>query len=795
MKLADYLFMRHRKGTRVPFLRNSQLLCIIALLGFALIYWWARVQHTDAANAIPAGSNMDMYVYHLPMHEYGFSELRDGAMPLWNPYTNCGMPFLATYQLASFYPLNFLHWFFSSPLAFSLTYLLHSFLAGLFMYLWMRKLESVPVAAVFAGTAYMLCSFVCYPLTWPHIIRSHIWIPLIFLLVHRTFLRARWTDTVLLGIAVSCQFLTGYADGFVYTMYGALAYLIYLSLVRPAIRERGVRLFGRSLMFSLAGLVLIPALLTAIQWIPTAQLSALSTRPPEGLTKQAILFGGSLYPSTFFKALMNPDSFGWSQYTLYPGIVTLVMAVFAFFCWKRWRELVFFSLLAVVPALVAFGSHTAFFEFYFFLPAGNWFRLPTRLLILTAFSVATLAGLGCNHLVRDVLTKPVALSKKVGRYVIFLGICAVFIFLLPKSASLYVLVLLVGCLLAASGRSANIVGALAVVLVGLDLILYIKDPVTYPWITRDVFPELHEEKEFLREKVGLDRVHLFHRKHDWKNYLVNANFELVERIRGTSGYETLSLQRYAEFCAFLETGAEPSQDLPFTGALRWTSDSLHPQMLNLLGARYIVDDPGRELYPEQAPPNEMPKKFKLRKVFSGELTIYENPNAAPRAFYASNVEVIHERRTVLERLADRSFDYRKTIILEEEPRPLPAPTEPPAKASAPEVVVKPQNEREIHVLVDVPTPGFIFLNDIYVPGWQAWVDGNPSPIYRADYLFMAIPVNAGKHSIEVIYRPWGFSAGKWILLLSAVPISLSLAFDFARRRAAKLAPWENEGKA
>jgi hypothetical protein len=156
------------------------------------------------------------------------------------------------------------------------------------------------------------------------------------------------------------------------------------------------------------------------------------------------------------------------------------------------------------------------------------------------------------------------------------------------------------------------------------------------------------------------------------------------------------------------------------------------------------------------------------------------------------VEVIKEKRAVLKRLGDPSLDYRKTIILEEEPEPSAGRTGAPVsnRASA-DVVVKPRGEGRIDIVADVPAPGFIFLNDILVPGWRAKVDGVDAKIYRADYLFMAIPVDAGKHMIEVRYRPSGVRMGMWITLLSVALLLLSLAFDMARRRTAEMAPWEN----
>ncbi|MBI4832899.1 MAG: YfhO family protein, partial [Candidatus Lindowbacteria bacterium] len=566
---------------------------------------------------------------------------------------------------------------------------------------------------------------------------------------------------------------------------------MFLTILKLIRREDEPHFFGRSFGFAVLGLTAIPALVTAAHWLPMLGLWSLSARPPTGLSREAILIGGSLYPSTFLAALVNPDSFKWAQYTLYPGLVTLVMAVFAFANWKRWRELVFFSLLAVLATLVAFGTHTPLFELYLYLPMGTWFRLPNRWLILTAFSVATLAGIGCGHLADDVLSKPKPLKSAPARYAVFVAICIAFLIVIPKSGAIFVFFLLVGCLLGASGRAGAIVGFLAALLVGLDLMLYISDPVTYPWITRRVFHDLKQEGAFLQKKVGLDRAHVFHRNRDWKNFLAPANYGLTERIRETGGYEPLSLQRYSEFCAYMDTGAEPSYEKPFTGSPHWTIESVNPQMLNLLGARYIVDDPGRDLYLESQPLQRIPKGFNLRRVFSGKLTIYENPAALPRAFYIRNVEVASAKHVALKRLADPSFDYRKAAVFEEEPEPI-ATSEAPAKSFPPELIVKSRSESETDIIVDVPGAGFVILNYMYAPGWQAKVDGNRSKIYRANYLFMAIPVGAGKHAIELAYRPLGFRVGRWISLLAVVLFSLSLAFDYARRRAKQMAPWESE---
>jgi hypothetical protein len=791
MNTIQNLFAVKKKVNRTSPHRTPTLLSLLAILALALIFWWIHVQHTEAKSDTIAGSNADMYVYHLPVRDFGFSRLNEGKVPLYNPYTNCGMPFLATYQAALFYPLNFPHLFLAAEPAMSLIYLIHIFLAGVFMFLWMRELRVREVAALFAGTAFMLCAFVTCILTWPHIVLTHVWIPLIFLLTHRAFNRGRFQDMILLGAAVGSQFLAGYMQGFVYTLYGVFAYLFYLTVVKLEQYKPGLISVGRSFIVTLLGLSAVPALLTAIQWIPTLELSGLSTRSPGGLTQHAILFGGSLYPSTFLAALINPESFTWYQYTLYPGAAALLLAAFAFVQRERWRQTFFFAAMAVVASLIAFGAHTSLFRLYMNVPTGDWFRLPNRLLILTAFSIATLAGIGCHHLLHSVLAQPARVPQASIRLGIFIALSAFFILLLPKSAGIYVFLLLIGCLLVVRARSTALAGLLATALLALDLTLHIANPVTYPWITRRVFPELSEAKAFLQEKVGNDRIHIFHAKNDWKNFLFNSNYGMIERIRETSGYESLSLQRFAEFCAFMETGGDPSYDLPFTGSVRWNADSRYPNMLNLLGARYIVEDPGRDLYPEKSPANKMPASFNLRKVFSGDVNIYENPDALPHAFFASDVEVIPEKHAILPRLAGPAFDYKNVVIIEEQPGQLVVKEKDQKRA---EVTVKSETEDAINVIVDAPADGFVFLNEIFSPGWQVTVDGREAKLYKADYLFMGVLVEAGRHVIDMKYLPSSYRTGKWVSLISTMLFALLFAFDVARRRAKNMSPWEAEAK-
>jgi uncharacterized membrane protein YfhO len=65
---------------------------------------------------------------------------------------------------------------------------------------------------------------------------------------------------------------------------------------------------------------------------------------------------------------------------------------------------------------------------------------------------------------------------------------------------------------------------------------------------------------------------------------------------------------------------------------------------------------------------------------------------------------------------------------------------------------------EVVVEVDAPMGGYLVLNDPYQPWWFAEVDGGEAPLLRANVLFRAVAVPAGRHQIRFAFRPL---AGAW----------------------------------
>ncbi len=92
-----------------------------------------------------------------------------------------------------------------------------------------------------------------------------------------------------------------------------------------------------------------------------------------------------------------------------------------------------------------------------------------------------------------------------------------------------------------------------------------------------------------------------------------------------------------------------------------------------------------------------------------------------------------------------------------------------------------QYDREhVRVTVRSQQPGYLVLADSWYPGWNAYVDGVATPIYRADYMFRAVPVDAGDHTILFEFRPIIVVVGAGITVVS---LGVLAAVVFAINRA------------
>jgi hypothetical protein len=85
----------------------------------------------------------------------------------------------------------------------------------------------------------------------------------------------------------------------------------------------------------------------------------------------------------------------------------------------------------------------------------------------------------------------------------------------------------------------------------------------------------------------------------------------------------------------------------------------------------------------------------------------------------------------------------------------------------------------ISLAATVSHEGFLLLNEVYYPGWEATVDGNPMEVCRVDGIFRGIQISGGTHKVELRFRPRYFNLG---CAGSLATLVLSLTFLGVTRR-------------
>ena len=79
----------------------------------------------------------------------------------------------------------------------------------------------------------------------------------------------------------------------------------------------------------------------------------------------------------------------------------------------------------------------------------------------------------------------------------------------------------------------------------------------------------------------------------------------------------------------------------------------------------------------------------------------------------------------------------------------------------------------------------VFSEIFYDQGWKAYVDGEESPYFRADYVLRAMTLPAGTHTVEWRFRAPGWTAVEGVTLAASLAILLgavaALAYCFRKR--------------
>ncbi|MBI3741918.1 MAG: YfhO family protein, partial [Chloroflexi bacterium] len=156
----------------------------------------------------------------------------------------------------------------------------------------------------------------------------------------------------------------------------------------------------------------------------------------------------------------------------------------------------------------------------------------------------------------------------------------------------------------------------------------------------------------------------------------------------------------------------------------------------------------------------------LALVFkSHAVAVMENRDVLPRALVVHSAQVVSDDHA-LENMRSADFDPRQTVLLAQESALASTNTTPSDLTDKIEIVKYESETVAINVTAD--RAGYLILADTFYPGWEAYVDGQRTPIYRADYIFRAVPIRTGSHTIIFEFHPASFVIGAWISAISLI---------------------------
>jgi hypothetical protein len=170
---------------------------------------------------------------------------------------------------------------------------------------------------------------------------------------------------------------------------------------------------------------------------------------------------------------------------------------------------------------------------------------------------------------------------------------------------------------------------------------------------------------------------------------------------------------------------------------------------------------------------------RFRLVHSGDVKIYQNMDALPRAFIVPQALSVPDDAAALAAMRAASFDPAQSVVLNGAPANVGQDGILPYKAD----IVSDGPE---HVVIETngESAGWLMLMDAWYPGWRATIDGMPVEVARADVLFRAVPVPAGRHRVEFAFAPLSLWMG---IGISLVTLALCVAASIALSRTTKTA--------
>jgi len=744
-----------------------------------------------------------------------------GKEALWNPAIFSGMPVYHRYGPRAWSLDTFINYFFEGKSGQVIVYYI---IGALGMFILLYSLKFSVLISLFGAICFLLVPH--YNSLWlaGHFskFRSIMFIPWVVAAFMYLVNKQHVLAALLFTLAISLQVRTQHYQIIFYTWV-----LIFVIGTFPAIKMALKKEFSKLIKF--VGLILASIILTILtvyqplfvmnEYTPystrggnpvTLDGSDDSAEKAEGVSfkyatdwslspKEMICFlipryfGGTSHEyyqgndAPELKGRTIPGYWGdmpFTGSTDYIGIVVFILMILGIIGnWKNTfiRSLTLFTVFGI---LLAFGKHLSFFYkiFFYNLPYFSKFRVPTMMMMAIFFVFVLLAMYGLNYLIVSSKQKDRRIYTMlyiVGGFLIALSLSPYFLkgilpfatkielsqynpqilnllraarFELMKMDALRTLlfsVLTIAVILAFLKNyiKTNFLIIALMILSVIDVYL-----VNSRFMNDLVSEDTIESKYFARSEIDNYLLSKYQKENEYYRVLglghLFGNNMLSYYHQTIGGYDAAKLQSIQDVI----------DNNIFQRGNLYQPDNW--KVISMLNGKYIITD---------KPIQQSGLKLILSDTRK-KLSLLENENALPRAFYVGEYKIFTDPDDIVTTLNDPGFEPNKVALLEKE---ISAEIAVPDSTSY--LKILDYTPDKITLDAQTNTQTLMVLSEIYYPiGWNALIDGQETEIYRTNHLLRSILLPHGKHEVIFSFRPSTYINGKRIatafniLLLGAI---------------------------
>ena len=494
----------------------------------------------------------------------------------------------------------------------------------------------------------------------------------------------------------------------------------------------------------------------------------------------------------------------------YAGIIVVLLAAWALFfaLQKRAniyspterRMILFWTVLAVVSLLLAYGRHAVFYQLIHQLPFLNTMRNPIKFLHPMHLGLIVLCGYGIEGLLRLSKREAAEPSRAARLWIRGTGIAAGLMLLGslifgaskklleiniasrgfdPAAAQamagfsameiiLSALLLGVGVFLIAKVMRGNAAAKWAVAL-GLLIVIDLTRA-NSPWVQYDDYKHKYEGNNPLISTLAKS-------PHEGRVTISPLPSGLLNQLYRIEWLQHQFLYNNVQSLDLVQMPRMAADHEAFERRFTITGDTnthyLAGRRWELTNTRWILGgtndvaffnrqfDPAKgrftvatnfvvSLRPGTKNPNAPgTEDFTTQFNSAGPYSLIRFDGALPRAKLFSQWQVQTNDATTLETLAKREFDPQATVIVN-------APIAPSAAAlgqAAGEVITQSYRPKEIRLTTQATDDSVLLLNDHWSAHWRVTVDDQPSEMLRCNYVMRGVRLSPGSHEVVFLFQP------------------------------------------